>query len=62
MAGRWLSDRSIGLRRGVSLRCRQRLSFQLANEMQGFHVKVITWPIEGGVVNGSLAKDQGRGG
>lgn len=59
IAGGWLSDKSIGLRRGLNLRCKHWLGFSLANKMQGFHVKVTTWPIEGRVVNGSMAKDRG---
>ena len=55
MAGMWLSDKSIGLRRGLNLRCKHRLGFWLANEMQEFNIEVTTSPLEGGVVNGSVA-------
>ena len=59
MAEGWLSDKSISLWRGLNLRCKHWLGFSQANKMQGFHVKVTSWPIEGGVVNGSMAKDRG---
>ena len=55
MVGMWLSDKSIGLRRELNLRCKHRLGFSLANEMQGFNFEVTTSPLEGGVVNGSVA-------
>lgn len=53
MAEGWLSDKSISLWRGLNLRFKHWLG------VQGFHVKVTSWPIEGGVANGSMAKDRG---